>query len=396
MHAHGLEDLLNFYFEPATDAEQRCFLRKSKWMYLALTFIIETFHGRAIVEQYRNNQDARSVLFDLVQHHTNSTVGVIAADDLLEFLTSDVLDSAWNKPYAEYITRWNTKAISYNEMVDHDLSEALLKTMLQKAVRYITPLRQVKNDDSQNAVRGLPPLTYSAYYTLLLSASQTQDEIRRGKGKRTVNVTDFVQDDEEEAVAHLIHNVERKDRPRLPDSLFRDFSSEDRQLWISMSDAAKQKVVARLVPSKPAPGRSFSKRPPRRSVNLADVEEDSSSGTDDDDDHPDVPSADITAHEAKTKTSAKDRSVAFKEAHPADVRRALSPRNPQPSAATRKSVKGYNVSVFADDDDDSSGSSSDDSLHLPTYDIHALEADDYADDTSSEYLSDDSDFWHGD
>ena len=211
-----------------------------------------------------------------------------------------------------------------------------------------------------------------------------------------MNVTDdtTTQDDEEERVAHLIYNVERKDRPRLPDSLFRTFSSEDRQLWISFLDAAKQKVVDSLIKDKHATRRAFTKRPPRRSVNLADVDDESSS-EEEDDDPPDIPAASI--NQATAKTSAKDRTVAFKEAHPADVRRALSPRNPQPGTATRKSVKGFNVSMFPDIVDDQSGYSSEDSLHLPTYDIHALEADDYADDTSSEYCSsDDSDFWHCD
>jgi hypothetical protein len=365
-------------------------------MYLTLTFTVDTFQGKAIVEQYRHNQDARSVLHALIQHHSNSTVGVITAGDLLEFLTSDVLDSAWNKPYAEYLVRWNTKAISYNDIADTGLPDALLKTMLQKAVRYVPALRQIKNDDAQNMVRGFAPLGYTNYYALLLSACQTQDEIRRGKGKRTVNVADFSkQDDEDEAVAHLIYNVERKDRPRLPDSIFRNFSPEDKQLWISFSDPAKQKVVDSLVKATPTTGRTFTKRPPRRSVNVADVEDESSSG-EEEEEPPDDDSPTLAVHQAQAKTSTKDRSVAFKEAHPADVRRALSPRNPQATTSARKTVKGYNVSLFPDICEDDSGYSSDDSLHLPTYDIHALEADDYADDTSSDYLSDDSDFWHGD
>ncbi len=402
MHAHGLEDIQNWRFLPNTPQEEMCFLRKNRWMYLALTFIVETPQGRAIVEQYRHNQDARSVLHALVQHHAHSTVGVVAAGDLMEFLTSDILDSSWNKPYAEHIIRWNAKAISYNDVSsDAKLPDVMLKSMLQKAVRFVPSLRQIKNDDAQSLVRGfaplLAPLLYGDYYTLLLSACQTQDEIRRGKGKRTVNATDFSkQDDEDEAVAHMIYNVDRKDRPRLPDSLFRNFSSEDRQLWISFSDAAKQKVVDSLVKDKQPAGRAFAKRPPRRSVNLADVNEDTSSDADEEDDQDEDVAIAIHQADAKT-TSAKDRSVAFKEAHPGDVRRALSPRQPSTRTASRKSVKGFNVSLFADDDDASYDYSSDDSLHLPTYDIHALDADDYADDTSSDYRSsDDSDFWHGD
>ncbi len=238
----------------------------------------------------------------------------------MEFLTSDILDSSWNKPYAEYIIRWNAKAISYNDISsDAKLPDVMLKSMLQKAVRFVPSLRQIKNDDAQNLVRGFAPLLYVDYYTLLPSACQTQDKIRRGKGKRTVNATDFSkQDDEDEAVAHMLYPVDRRDRPRLPASLFRNFSPEDRQLWISFSDAAKQKVVDSLVKEKQPAGRAFAKRPPRRSVNLADVNEDTSPEDDEEDDQEEDVA--IAIHQADTKnTSAKDRSVAFKEAHPADV-----------------------------------------------------------------------------
>ena len=180
----------------------------------------------------------------------------------------------------------------------------------------------------------------------------------------------------------------------MPDSIFSNFSPEDKQLWISFSDSAKQKVVDSLPKDKPTTGRTFTKRPPRRSVNVADVDEESSL-EDDADEPPDDASPSLEVNQAQAKTSAKVRSVAFKEAHPVDVRRALSPRNPQASDAKRKTVKGYNVSLFPDILEDDSGYSSEDSLHLPAYDINALEADDYADDTSSDYLSDDSDFWNG-
>ena len=123
---------------------------------------------------------------------------IILLGDMLQFLTSNTLDNSWRKPLSQYILEWNEKAITYNEQAPEPIGPTMLKTMLQQAVNCIPALRQVKNDDHQRMVRGLPPLRYDEHLSLLRSAAQTADEVRstRRVNSTIVNVhqTDIVDD----------------------------------------------------------------------------------------------------------------------------------------------------------------------------------------------------------
>ena len=189
---------------------------------MVLTFVLQTVQGKAILQRHRLTKDARAVLKQLVDEHSNSTAGVIDAGEILGYLTTDTLDSNYSKPYYEYCILWDQKAITYNNMATSPLPPELLKAMLHRAVRLIPALRQVKNDDMQNVQRGKGALTYAQYLNLLLSAASVADEVRRGRGRsRSANVHDQTDDDDADtahghdasdesdaALQLFVHNVE--------------------------------------------------------------------------------------------------------------------------------------------------------------------------------------------
>ena len=196
--------------------------------------------------------------------------------EILEYLTTKVLDQSWTKPYVQFIVDWNDKAMNYNDMADEVLSDTFLKNCLARMVRWISALNQIKNDDQQNIVRGYPPLTYSQFLQLILSAAGTIDETWRRRSRsihkmRTIQQAAIMPEEttsepEEDSIVQYMINLAEQSRNHLPDALFSVLSPEDRRQWIGMTDAAKKVVVDALVGKQP----TKTKRA-RRRVNMAET-----------------------------------------------------------------------------------------------------------------------------
>ena len=72
----------------------------------------------------------------------------LAAQEKLQELTTIQLDGSWNKGYVEFINDFVTKAEIYNEtqpLPDSRLNEAMLMTLLQRAVSTVSKLAEVKS-----------------------------------------------------------------------------------------------------------------------------------------------------------------------------------------------------------------------------------------------------------
>ena len=226
------------------------FVRKNAWICMVLTFIVKTFEGVAIVQQFRRTFDARSVVCHLDRHYSVSAAAVLSLSDMLSFLTSDRLDSAYRKPLSQCIIEWVDKATTYNEQSNDRISDNMLKTMLQNAVSGVACLRQVKNDDLQRVIRGQPPLTFGECITIVKSAAQTQDEGYHRR--RSAHVTEVGPDDVPDT--REVNRIESDLRP--PDSIYNQLDLDDRKLWNTFSEDARRRFVRSLgstTQSRPAP-----------------------------------------------------------------------------------------------------------------------------------------------
>ena len=121
----------------------------------------------------------------------------------------------------------------------------MLKTMLQRAVNFIPTLQQVKNDNHQRMVRGLPPLRYDEYFSLLCSAAQTADEVRSTRRVNNTIVDVHQADIVDDFHSNLDINKVEQDL-RLPDHIYNQFGLEDQKQWSGFSDEARRKFVAAL------------------------------------------------------------------------------------------------------------------------------------------------------
>ena len=67
------------------------------WLYMVLMFAVQTYEGKAIIQNQRHEYDARMVLWLLDQHYSHLTAAIILLGDMLQFLTSNTLDNSWRQ-----------------------------------------------------------------------------------------------------------------------------------------------------------------------------------------------------------------------------------------------------------------------------------------------------------
>ena len=364
LHGHGLQVVLNLSFWPTTPAEADAIKRIRYWVYNILNSNVLTYHGKAIVRQYRDKMDATSTLYSLDLHYMSSTAGRITAARLLAYLTNHELDSSWTKPYAQFITDWMLKAEQCNDMCDGpaQLHETHLMSMLQRAVHSVPALRQVANQEDLSLAKGDTPLTFGNYYTLLMSAAITQDTASGRRRAHVAQLTDNATEDEDAVVSRLINNVET--RPRLPDEIFAAFTAEDRKQWIGLSKEAKQRIV-NLFTGKPA-----------RRVNNVVTEPDHDADVLPDAHSPDDDASTETTVVVANQAQSQGSTPASAGAHPGDVRRVLAQQS-KPTKGTKpgkRTVSSARIAHHTETrpsplDDDSDSEFSLDLGDLPSADL---------------------------
>ena len=92
-YAHGLQQCFDNTYVPRHRNEQLCYIRMNCWLYMVLMFAVQTYEGKAIIQNQRHEYDACMVLWLLDQHYSHSTAAIILLGDMLQFLTSNTLDN---------------------------------------------------------------------------------------------------------------------------------------------------------------------------------------------------------------------------------------------------------------------------------------------------------------
>ena len=150
------------------------------WMYAVLQRRVKTDKGKSIVEEHRTDFDAHQVIAKLIKHYTTSTLAAVRSAALLKAITTTTLDSTWSRPTLEFLNAFKRLVTEYNQLNPNAmLGGSYIMPILQNAVRGISELRRVHNDEQYNQVRGLPPLSYDQYMSLLESAAITYDSRNR-------------------------------------------------------------------------------------------------------------------------------------------------------------------------------------------------------------------------
>ena len=70
----GLSDVCDPNFKPkrGDPHEQQLFTEKRNFVYAVLLKTLQTYNGRALVQEYEHDNDAQQILDELHQHHTDS------------------------------------------------------------------------------------------------------------------------------------------------------------------------------------------------------------------------------------------------------------------------------------------------------------------------------------
>ena len=143
----GCGRVISFVYVP-NDEEYEDFWGQNQWIFVVLNNVIEFSEGKFILRKHHNSQDGRAVLVDLYKHARQSGAIDLAAQEKLQELTMIQLDRSWNKGYVEFINNFVTKAEIYNEtqpLPDSCLNEAMLMTLLQRAVSTVSKLAEVRS-----------------------------------------------------------------------------------------------------------------------------------------------------------------------------------------------------------------------------------------------------------
>ncbi len=333
--AQGLDDVLDLHRPPPPpeDPGYENYVHQSRFVFLVFFTKIKTYQGKNVVLRYKFAMDGRATLIALRVHYRTSTTATINTDTLLQKIHTDVLDGSWKKSYVHWIIMFERHVETFNENVSDEavrLTEAQVKSILQKAVGNIAALQKVKANELEQRVRGNPPLSLQQYLALLYNAASIADERRTSPNtSRYAHLTEVLEDDpeetpiEDESTGYDIHRTTRgatdPARPRLPESIFKGLSGDQRKQWISLDDDLKRALLG-------ASG-------PARNVNVTDLTADTEDVPENS--SPDELEVHATATEPTTRsvhqadsetalTKAQAKSKAKSDAHPGDVRRLLA------------------------------------------------------------------------
>jgi hypothetical protein len=186
--AQDLSDLLQPKFSPVRIEGSNLFAEKQKFMYAIFERTLLSDKGKSLVRLHLNDYNAQKLYTALCEYSLQSAKASIDSRDLLQYITLNRLgDGTWKGSTHAYILHWQDQVRRYEDLVpsgDH-FSGGQKKAMIKNAVAQVDELRVVKTQAAHDQVRTGKALDYDKYVSLLLSASQTYDNLRLQKAHVT-------------------------------------------------------------------------------------------------------------------------------------------------------------------------------------------------------------------
>lgn len=135
--------------------------------------ILNTDVGKYFVCQYEKTFDAQVVYRKLELHASASTQAAIDSPGLLSYLTSAKFDSYWRGTGQSFALNRYDKLRAYEDLIGIEdcFSDLVKLNLLQNTVAGVNILNQVMRQSAHEVAHGKPPLDYSQYKILLLSAA---------------------------------------------------------------------------------------------------------------------------------------------------------------------------------------------------------------------------------
>jgi len=245
--AHDIGEVFDPTYSPPEhdEEEQRLFYKKQVFAMTVFNRCVQTDMGRHFVRQHAHNCDAQSVYRKLVEYAKISTSAQISVDELIEYLNIARLDSTWKSSSQKFLIQWRDKLRQLQEItpLPEHYADNVKKRMLEAAVRLIPALGGVKSIDEHNVAIGQPPLSFDAYFNLLVSAAVRRDHQlgNASRSRHTVNAHHLNHSEAlsghdygEFDVDHTwsAHNTERSPPTRRP--------YIDPELWAKLPPEAQQ------------------------------------------------------------------------------------------------------------------------------------------------------------
>lgn len=175
----GVHEVLNHNYTPQTTKECDIFDLKHAFMYNVFDRTLLFSHGKTLVQEREHDYDAQLLYQLLMTYFKRSTKGILAAAEILGYLTNIKLeDGTWKGKVHDFILHWLDKMCQYENMVlcSDILSDNVKKTLLENAMHQMDDLCHVKTESNQHLARSGTSLTFQAYTQLLISAAINHDE----------------------------------------------------------------------------------------------------------------------------------------------------------------------------------------------------------------------------
>lgn len=280
--AQGLANVLDPTYVPVLHQDIELFHEQNKYMMAVFTTCIQTDFGQGLIRKFEDTHDAQALFMELEHRAKSSTTAILTATQLLSYVTTARLGSdTWNGTTTSFVLHWEEQVRLYDRYSDVQsrFGSVMKTTLLQNAVNGITDLRQVKLNADQMLQATGHPTSYQHYRDLLLNACARYDVELQTRGRRshrpisnhsntrTVYVTDVDYDDSYPPTFGFDTplDVVTAYRTRMTGAQWHKLDPESQRIWDSLSDAAKEVILAGNAPSnRPNRGDRQGSRNPRR------------------------------------------------------------------------------------------------------------------------------------
>ena len=374
--AQGLADLFNPTFRPNiyTPEDAEAWDGKQAFMYMVLQKKVHTPLGKQIVRKARYTWNAQEVIAKLVNDAQTSTHAVLSGRKLLERLTSIRFDPGSGKSAVGFIVKYQEMVELYNDQQTSpsmQLSEPLVKTLLQSAVSSVTILRATADREHEQIIQGGRAFTFEQYCDALKAVATRYDEPRTGRRSANVANLEYEEewsDDEDgdsntgqaqsgDAISILINELKR----RMPGSsmnkdTWNSLSTDGQSTWDKLSDTDKAKILKYAAQRAGKPTRLAN-------VHQQETMDEDAAQVQDDINEVITDSVNEESEEVQRGITSINNAIAIArgKAHPGDPRRMLGSLTPSKKTTQVKTVQwGPNGDI--DDSDDSIANVDDDLL----------------------------------
>ncbi|KAG7338517.1 reverse transcriptase RNA-dependent DNA polymerase [Nitzschia inconspicua] len=281
-HAQGVAHVVDSEYSPSTPEEKEVFELIQTFMYAVLESKVQTSSGKLIVRKHQAKKDAQAAYAALMEHHRQSVVADIKANQIMAYLTTSTIgDGKFKGTTSEFIAHWSDQVRQYEtikgESSAFNDNEKIIH--LSRAVATISELRQVKIVAEWMRTSTKDPIEFQRYYELLSAAAAQYDDSLSHKPKRLIysHVIDqdwgdpFWEVDESynidtpishiEANAHVSRSRKQRgpsmgsssnrssQRILLPKEVWHTLSDEFKVAWGNLSEEEKAMILSTRLPS---------------------------------------------------------------------------------------------------------------------------------------------------